>query len=101
MERGIMNSHLANQDNPNATAQTTPDNSYAGLTVPIPSGQNPTAPTAPVNPETPTSPTATPQVPTQPAAAAGSPHDDHVAMFDKILRMVNPGTSYVDPTGKR
>jgi len=29
------------------------------------------------------------------------PHDAHVSMFDKILRMVNPGTSYVDAQGNQ
>ena len=39
--------------------------------------------------------------PSQPAGEPSSPHNDHVAMFDKILRMVNPGQTYVDPTGKQ
>jgi hypothetical protein len=87
------------QTNPQSSAQTTPDTSYAGVTIP----ENQT----PVNPAAAAAPTAAPTVAPNPAGqppAANeppSPHNDHVAMFDKILRMVNPGQTYVDPTGKQ
>lgn len=88
----------SNQNNPQSSAQPTVDTSYAGATIPenqapvTPAGQPPTAaPTA----DSTAAPTQTP------AGEPQSPHNDHVAMFDKILRMVNPGQTYVDPTGKQ
>jgi hypothetical protein len=94
------------QTNPNSSAQTTPDTSYAGATIPTP-----VAPTA--APTTSAAPTAAPATAqpnsvqpnlyasARPMNVPADPHDDHVSMFDKILRMVNPGTSYVDLTGKQ
>jgi hypothetical protein len=85
---------------PTPQAQTTPDTSYQGATIPENS--------APVIPVTQTSlgavvpptsgvPTSTRQNPAQP----NDPHAQHIDLFSKILGMVNPGTSYVDPTGKQ
>src|SRR5260370_20031304 len=64
-------------------------------------------------PVTPAAATPTPAVPTQAAPTAAptatpnpatppptDPHAMHVGMFDRILRMVNPGTSYVDANGQ-
>jgi hypothetical protein len=69
-------------------------------------------------PVTPAAATPTPAVPTQAAPTAAptqpdpyasarpmnvpaDPHDAHVSMFDKILRLVNPGQTYVDPSGNQ
>jgi hypothetical protein len=70
---------------------TQPDQINAiGNSQQVPAATPAAAPTAP-----------TQSNPSQPAGEPSSPHNDHVAMFDKILRMVNPGQTYVDPTGKQ
>jgi hypothetical protein len=57
----------------------------------------PTAAT-PVAPN-PAAPLPTPQTPAQ--GQQPDPHTQHVNLFSKILGMVNPGTSYVDPQGNQ
>jgi hypothetical protein len=66
-------------------------------------GQPPVAPTA-TTPAVPTqaAPTAAPTAIPNPAAQPPTdPHAMHVGMFDRILRMVNPGQTYVDPQGNQ
>jgi hypothetical protein len=75
---------------------------------------NPPAQNPPAAPATPAAATSTaPEVPNVYASARpmnvpnpsspalNDPHAEHVGMFDKILKMVNPGTSYVDANGQQ
>jgi len=57
-----------------------------------------TPPGAPPTSGVPT-PTPTQQNPVQ--AQPQDPHAQHIDLFSKILGMVNPGQTYVDPTGKQ
>jgi hypothetical protein len=66
---------------------------------PAAAGQPPVAPALVAAPATPATPTPTPYATARTMNVPASPHNDQVAMFDKILRMVNPGTSYVDAQG--
>ena len=84
------------QTNPNSTAQTTPDTSYAGATIPPAASQPPAAPPTPA-PTAPTAPSVPPAAATQPTSQPQPTPQPKTKQewFQHLIKMATPPQNVV------